>query len=169
MARPSREQTRRFLALATLPASPAEVIQVMAPQTTTDDPLDHRGDHGASIDDIFATVWRGAGKYGAIFGKVSTEGNANGVQDDVGGHDNGEADESLGEGLFAGGKLAGFAGSEDIEIAAVDNIGEDGVSGDDSKISGNVGGDGPDRFGKTGSRVDRVEVDVTIPGDQAED
>ncbi len=103
-----------------------------------DDPLDEIDDHLVGVDTGVS------GSTIADIAGATDEGDTDGAHDNIGRHDNGEADEGAGESFFAGGDFAGISAREDIEIATVDDIADDEVGGEDGDIGEDVGDDGPD-------------------------
>ncbi len=120
-----------------------------------DNPLDKVDDHLVSID---------TGASGSTIVNIAgaaDEGDTDGAHDDIGGHDDGEADEGVGESFFAGGDFAGISAREDIEITTVDNVADDEVSGEDGDVGKDVGDDGPDAGFERGLIGDG---DSAVPG-----
>lgn len=118
-----------------------------------DNPLDKVDDHLVGVD---------AGASGRtivnIFGP--DESDTDGAHDDIGGHDDGKADKGVGESFFAGGDFAGISAREDIEIATIDDVADDEVSGENGDVGKDVGDDGPDA-GFEGSFVG--DFDSAVP------
>ena len=137
-----------------------------------DDPLDGAEQDGAGVGELVTFGADHAVFGGETGGEVEiaagAQGDADGVQDDVRGEGDGEADEGLGEGLFAGGGFGGVAGGENIEVAAVDDVADGEIRGDDDEVDGDVGDDGPDGFGEQRGAVDAVKIDIAVPGDQTD-
>ena len=99
--------------------------------THADDPTDELGDHGVGIN-AGATADRLAGvgfiDSDTVCGEIdATEADADGVEDDTGGHNDGKADKGLAEDFFAGGDFGAVAVGEDVEIASVDDVAEDKI------------------------------------------
>lgn len=99
-----------------------------------DNPLNSIGDEGVAV---YAFASGAAGELAVC----AEQGKTDATHDDISRHDNGETDESLGEGFFAGGDFAGIASGEDIEVAAVDDVAEYEVSGDDGDVGEDVDSD----------------------------
>lgn len=104
----------------------------------TDSPLDEIGDH---LVGIYTTAARGAV---ADVAAAADESDADSAHDNVGGHDNSKANKGVSESLFAGGDFAGVARGRNIKIAAVDNITDDKIGGDDGDIGDDVSDNDPD-------------------------
>ena len=89
-----------------------------------------------------------------------------GIENDIGGHDDGEAEESVIESLFAGGDFAWVAGRENIEIATINDIADYEVGGDDGNVDKNIASDGP----KARFEAPLIfDVDVAVPRFKAEE
>lgn len=92
---------------------------------------------------IFGTV--GAGQRVTIESAFGAEhGKADGTHDGTSRHDDGEADEGLGESFLAFGNFAGVATRKGIEIATVDDVGNDQIGSNDCDIGEDIDSDLPD-------------------------
>ena len=118
----------------------------------TDDPLSDANNHGTWVDAAILGD--------TVLGKIGTECDANGIQDNVSRHDDGETDKGLGKGFFAGGDFARIAAREYVTIATIDNIAENEIGSNDGDVGGDVGNDSPDTFFEGGFGTD---VDIAIP------
>jgi len=100
-------------------------------------PLNGVGDHSVRIN---ATASRGTITYVAT---TTNEGNTNSVHDDVSRHDDGKANKSLSEGFFAGGDFAWVTARKYIEIATINDVADDEVSGNYGNVGNNVSHNSP--------------------------
>ena len=71
----------------------------------------------------------------------------------------------MGESLLAVGYFAGVARGHDVLVAAVDDVADDEVGGDNSDVGKNIGGDEPDA---SFERFLIVDSDTAIPSGKAE-
>ncbi len=128
--------------------------------SNADNPVDSVDDHVARIN---ALVGDAVLRERAVAIK---KGEADGVEDDVGGHDNSKTDKSLSEGFFASGDFAWVAGRENIEITAVDDVANNEVGGDDGDVGNDVGNDSPDAGFEI---VFVVNINAAVPRGHAEE
>lgn len=95
------------------------------------DPLDEVGNHSFWADAL-------AGDATISEATVANQGDTDGAKDSVSRNTDGKTDESMSQGLFAGGSFARVTGGEHIEIATIDNIPDDKVSGDDRNVGQDI-------------------------------
>lgn len=97
-----------------------------------DEPADGIG------DELF---WGDTLYHSAVVCEFIEESNMDGIDDDFGETDDGEANESVGQGFLAGGDFTGVARGEDIKVAAIDDVADNEVSRDCGDVFCNVGDD----------------------------
>lgn len=129
-----------------------------------EEPLDSVGNHLADIG-IGETI----GACGEIATKITVidgEDYTNSAHDSASEHGNGEANEGMGESLFAGGNFAGVATREHVQVATIYSITEDKIGSSDANIGGNIGGNLPDAGTDGGFGIHGA--DFTIPGNKTD-